>query len=143
MTVMRRLLYAVLISSTALPIHAQPTQIEFRGTPKVKISEGGTTRNVEALNTDKAGNTECLIVKRGEKYLWASRENLQLARIESGSFITFIAMNGSGWIRTINPEFKTIASTMSATEASFDYVEHLMIGLRSVTYFGDYEQRRR
>jgi len=36
----------------------------------------------------------------------------------------------------VNPDFKDAASLMSETEAQYDYVEHLLIGLRSVTYYG-------
>ena len=44
--------------------------------------------------------------------------------------------NGSGYVRTIRPESKEAASLMGATEAQFDYVEHALIGLKSVTYYG-------
>jgi hypothetical protein len=36
----------------------------------------------------------------------------------------------------IKPEFKELTSGMSSTEKDYDYVEHLLIGLRNVTYYG-------
>jgi hypothetical protein len=57
-------------------------------------------------------------------------------RIQAGSFITYLAVDGSGYIRTIDPEAKSAAALMSDTESKFDYVEHLLVGLRSVTYYG-------
>jgi len=59
-----------------------------------------------------------------------------MVRIESGAFITFIAVNGSGYVRMIAPGMKKPAALMSDAEAQFDYVGHILIGLRSVTYYG-------
>jgi hypothetical protein len=44
-------------------------------------------------------------------------------------------------VRVIFPEVKEAASLMfTETEAKFDYVEHLLIELRSVTYYGSRTQ---
>lgn len=52
------------------------------------------------------------------------------------AFITFVALNGSGYVRVVKRDTKAAASLMSPTEERFDYVEHVMIGLRSITYYG-------
>jgi hypothetical protein len=57
-------------------------------------------------------------------------------RIDSGTFATFIALDGSGYIRIVISNLKVAASLMSDTETKYDYVEHMLIGLRSVTYYG-------
>jgi hypothetical protein len=90
----------------------------------------------ETLSRDKAVNLECVISKIGEVYYWASRENKRMVRIESGAFITFVAMNGSGYVRMIAPGMKKAVSLMGDAETKFDYVEQLLIGLQSVTYYG-------
>jgi hypothetical protein len=59
-----------------------------------------------------------------------------MIRLYSGAFITFLATDGSGYVRIIAPGMKDSASLMGDAESSFDYVEHLLIGLRSVTYYG-------
>ena len=116
--------------------HAQSDTI-FKGLPILKISEGGISRVVEKIRLDTAVNLKCIISKIGNSYYWASRENVELMRIDSGIFITFIAPNGSGYIRTLIPDFKESASLMlTDTEAKYDYVEHLLFGLRSVTFYG-------
>ena len=63
----------------------------------------------------------------------------QAIRLDLGAFTTLIAANGSGYIRIVNPDMKDAASMMSETEAEYDYVEHLLLGLRSITYYGTYE----
>lgn len=108
----------------------------FKGVPSVKVSEGGTERLPESLTREKAVNLECVISRIGDDYYWASRENTEMVRLERGAFITYLAVNGSGYVRVIAPDMKQAAALMSETEAKFDYVEHLLIGLKSVTYYG-------
>lgn len=117
-------------------VMVQSATAVFKGRPSLKISEGGIERTPEQLTRDRAVNLDCVISQIGSKYYWASRENVELARIEGGAFITFVALNGAGYVRIIKPEQKTTASLMSASERDFDYVEHALIGLRSVTYYG-------
>ena len=116
--------------------HCAQVLTVLKGVPSVKVSEGGTERLPESLNRETAVNLECVISKIGDDYYWASRENTQMVRVEAGIFITYLAVNGSGYVRVIAPDMKQAAALMSETEAKFDYVEHLLIGLKSVTYYG-------
>lgn len=78
-----------------------------------------------------------MISEIGGRYYWATRENTEVVRQVSGAFITYLAINGSGYVRVIDKSVKAAASLMSPTEVEFDYVEHMMLGLRSVTYYGN------
>lgn len=111
-------------------------EIVFSGVPAVKVSEGGSSRVVEDLKGTKISEAECIITKIGDKYLWRTRNNVELFLVRSGAFITFVATNGSGYVRIIPSDLKEAASLMGETEKKYDYVEHLLIGLRSVTYYG-------
>ena len=124
----------VAIASTEVLGQTSPTA--FKGRPSLKISEGGVERLPEQIASDRAVNLECVISQIGNSFYWASRENAQLKRIDSGGFLTFIAVNGSGYVRVVKREAKAAASLMSPTEARFDYVEHVVLGLRSITYYG-------
>lgn len=108
----------------------------FAGIPSVKISEGGVERISENLSRDQAVNLGCVISRIGDDYYWASRENKALVRIEGVAFITFLAVDGAGYVKTVVPGMKKTVSLMGETEMKFDYVEHLLIGLKSVTYYG-------
>ena len=114
----------------------EDAEVVFTGIPALKISEGGVERVVEDINEDKASEFKCVITKKGDKYFWASRNNVELNRIQSGAFLTFIATSGVGYVRIISPELKDTAALMSETEEKYDYVEHMLIGLRAVTYYG-------
>ena len=108
--------------------------------PELKISEGGVNRVPETLTKDKAIKFKCTITKIDDKYYWTSRENVELVPIASGAFITYWAVNGSGYVRLVKPEMKGEVRKLGAVagdpEAKFDYVEHLLLGLKSVTYYG-------
>ncbi|MFA5090297.1 MAG: hypothetical protein WC510_04620 [Candidatus Omnitrophota bacterium] len=111
-------------------------EIVFSGIPAIKISEGGVSRIVEDLKGANASEAECIITKVGDKYLWKTRNNTELFIVKSGAFVSFIATNGSGYVRIIPSDLKEATSLMDETEKKCDYVEHLSIGLRSVTYYG-------
>lgn len=133
---MRRLLLVSLLVMLSATIAFSQSTTVFSGTPTIKISEGGIERSPEKLARKDAPNLKCVISRIGEKYYWASRGNKEMLREESGAFTTFFAVDGSGYVRFIQPEMKEAASLMAETEAKFDYVEHMPIGLRSVTYYG-------
>ncbi len=112
-------------------------EIVFTGIPTIKISEGGTSRILKKLTNTKSIEYKCTITKINDKYYWTTRENVELLPKSSGVYITFLASNGSGYIRIIKSEIKKIvAQLLDATEKEFDYVEHLLLGLKSVTYYG-------
>ena len=120
------------------PVYALDIEeVIFSGIPIVKISEEGTSRGVEDLKGAKATEAECVIVKIGDKYLWRTRNNVEMARIQSGAFVTFVATSGAGYVRIIPLDLKEAASLMDETEKKYDYVEHMVIGLKSVTYYGN------
>jgi hypothetical protein len=109
----------------------------FTGIPSVKVTEGGNERNAEKVEQSKASSVACIIKEIDGKFFWVSRENKQLVKIDTrGAFLIFLAIDGSGYIRIIKPELKDAASLMSSTEKTFDYLEHLLLGLRTITYYG-------
>lgn len=110
--------------------------VVFSGRPSVKISEGGTNRTPEQISKSVAHTLECVISQDGESYYWASRGDVPMVRVDAGAFTTFVAVNGSGYVRVVVPAMKDAARLMSETEGRFDYVEHMNIGLRSITYYG-------
>jgi hypothetical protein len=127
------LMFCLLLLQTAF----SQSKTIFSGIPSIKISEGGVERTPETLSRERAIYVGCVISQIGAKYYWATRENKELIRSKTGAFITFVAVDGAGYIRTVSPEMKRAASLMGETEAKFDYVEHLLIGLKSITYYGN------
>lgn len=135
----RVILMAFILLITVVPVLGGES-ITFTGLPEIKISEGGISRVPESLTKDKSIQFKCTITKIDDKYYWTSRENVELIPIVSGTFITYLAINGSGYVRLVKPEMKGEVKKLGAIagdpEAKFDYVEHLLLGLKSVTYYG-------
>ena len=123
------------VTACSSALGAEP-QAMFLGKPSVKIIEAGNNRSVENLKAKQAAEAICIIGKEGSSYSWMSRGNIALNRYVSGAFVTYVAVNGSGYIRVINPELKHVASFIGESEKRFDYIEHLLLGLRSITYYG-------
>lgn len=137
---LKKVFFSVLLAAYVLVVHgyAQETEeIVFSGIPVVKISEGGVNRVVENLKGAGALEAECTITKVEDKYFWKTRNNIELILIQSGAFQTFVATSGVGYVRVIPSDLKEAASLMDETEKNYDYAEHMLIGLRSVTYYGD------
>jgi hypothetical protein len=110
--------------------------IVFRGIPSVKIVEAGLERGAEKIEQSKALSVSCIVREIDGKFLWETRGNKQLLKTDGGAFITFSAVDGSGYIRVLKPMPKETMSLMSTTEQNFDYTEHMLLGLRTITYYG-------
>ncbi|MBA4374111.1 MAG: hypothetical protein C0402_14775 [Thermodesulfovibrio sp.] len=135
---MRKIILSVIFLMVAFPLYAEGAVI-FTGNPEIKISEGGVARLPQNLNKEKASNFKCTITKVDDKYYWASRDNIELIPFSSGAFITYWAVNGSGYVRIVKPEMKKeikFGAVAGDPEEKFDYVEHLLLGLKSITYYG-------
>jgi hypothetical protein len=131
---MRWLLLFLGLSATVL---AQRPVVVFSGIPSIKVSEGGTERATTKTSGEGALSARIEITKVGDRYFWSSRENRELFLIDKGgAFQTYIAEDGAGYIRVVRSDWKPLVSKLGDTEARFDYVEHLVTGLRSVTYWG-------
>ena len=111
-------------------------EMVFRGRPGVKVQEDGLQRSANALTPREAAGYDCVISRIGDDYYWATRENRPLIRHEGPGYITYVAPDGAGYVKILRPEMKSVVSKVKATEAAFDYVEHMPIGLSSITYFG-------
>jgi hypothetical protein len=109
----------------------------FSGIARVKVSEGGTDRSTDQLTADRASESGVVIRKLGDRYYWATRSNKELIPHAAGAFVTFVAVDGAGYVRVNTQEGKSAAASLSPAEQQFDYVEHLLIGLRSITYYGN------
>jgi hypothetical protein len=140
MMMKRAILITFIFLTIAVPAFGEES-IVFTGVPEIRISEGGVSRVPETLTKDKAIKFKCTITRVGGKYYWTSRENVELVLIASGAFVTYWAANGSGYVRVVKPEMKGEVKKVGAIagdpEAKFDYVEHLLLGLKSVTYYGN------
>lgn len=131
------LVVLLLVFPATASSQSRPPRTTFAGVPTVKISEGGLERAVQKVDGSAAANLACVISEIGGDYYWASRDNTPLVRIDGPAFVTYVAATGAGSIRVTKSEAREAASLMGPTEQTYDYVERIWIGLRSVTYYGN------
>jgi hypothetical protein len=113
-------------------------ELEFEGTPSVKVVLlEGMPQSAPVAGLE-ATELRVVIVRVGDKYFWRSRDNVPLMKTVSGSYITYLALNGAGYIRVLTPEMRKLRQQLPAAEREKEYVymEHLINQLRSVTYLG-------
>ena len=119
-----------ILSSSA----AMSEEVVFTGVPQKKIVVTIKETTSETIGDRKSIGYTCIITKLGGKYYWTTRESTELVPCRSGIYLTFVAINGSGYVRIIDPEMKKILGEMAD---EYDYIEHLLLGLNTVTYFGN------
>jgi hypothetical protein len=103
--------------------------VVFRGTPTVRVFASVENDNREKLDADTAKKNECVIVARGKKYYWASRDNAVMRRVDAAQFTYFIHEGGAGYVKVFTGERK-------AVNAPADYIENFTRGFEVITYWG-------
>ena len=135
---------AVLLALTILcaPAARAQTEILLDGLPALRVSENGVVRAVETIEPNEADAEACLIQRIGDRFYWATHENVEVTRFEHGSFATFVATDGSGYVRVLDPAARSIFDGLNRTDGDYDYVEHFLLGMSTVTYYGYLRDRR-
>jgi len=117
----------------ALPSIGQ--EVVLTGTPSmsIEIDEFGERRAV----SDRS-EVELKITKTGDSYFWASRGNVQLALITNGIYETYVAVDGSGYIRTINETARArfLEQIPNGVVGRYTYFEHISTGFSTKTVYG-------
>lgn len=128
-----RLLFFMLLSLVTAKLYAQ--ELVLTGTPE-KIIEVDQFGN--RVTHDDFLKIDLRITKEGDNYYWASRGNTPLAIILSGIYVTYIATDGSGYIRTVNDTARArfIEQTPDNIVGRYTYVEHISHDLTSSTVYG-------
>jgi len=134
---MKKALLTCLILVLAIPSSAKDA-IFFTGMPQIHIQENGITRKAEPLSPENAEKLKCVITKKDDQYFWTSRDNIQLIPVPYGVFITFMAVDGSGYVRITGIEMteENPEGPAKEPEEKYNYSEHQLMGLKSVTFYG-------
>ena len=97
----------------------------FVGKPIAWVVMSGDKVHRTVLTGSKQSEFQSVVVKIDGRYFWQSREMKELERHERGRFITYLATDGTGYIK--------IDSNASQDTS---YIEHLLLGLNTTTYQG-------
>ena len=121
-----------------LPLVVDAAEVVFEGYPVKKIETNENSSNTSLLTKTQGPEYKVTIVKDGENYFWATRGNVQVVPRQSGFYVTYLAVNGAGYVRTLAPEARNLFKQMPAEEQAkqFLYLEHLVHQMGSITYYG-------
>ncbi len=123
---------------TLVCFNAFSSELIFKGTPTKKIEITEASSATFNLTSTQSYEFTVVIEKEGDKYYWRSRNNTELIPIQYGAYVTYMAINGSGYIRIYTDVMQEMYHKLSETEKanSYLYMEHLVHQLGSITYFG-------
>ena len=107
-------------------VHAD--EIVFRGLPLVRLIATPAHDNREKLDADAAQKSECLVVLRGRKFYWRSRNDVLLNKVETSDFTYFISPEGFGFIKVFTGQRKA--------DAAAEYIESITREFDVITYWG-------
>ena len=130
--------YSILLSMLILSLASYAQEVEFEGIPSKRVQSNFNERIATELTGVERKEYSVQVIRDGDRYFWASRENIPLVKVESGIYITYVATNGSGYIKTLNPTARKvfIESPQNEQIGQITYIEHLLLGLESITYYG-------
>jgi hypothetical protein len=99
----------------------------FRGTPTLRVLSTTEGEQRSKLDPAQAQKLDCVIVKSGRKYLWASRN---INRVDTKGFTYFIHPGGAGYVKIFTGDRNQI-------KLDADYIENInQNGFEVVTYWG-------
>jgi hypothetical protein len=118
--------------------HTAAQTVVFEGQPLKKIQVDFTGLAELQLDSQQAAESAVRVVEHNGRYFWASREMKELKRSESGAYVTYHAIDGSGYVRTAGPLLSSLLKQLSPDQrhAEAEYVEHLLLQFASITYYG-------
>ncbi len=103
---------------------AQLEVVVLKGTPivqnKSSVEESGNFQ----LSESQQAESRLIITRKGQKYYWTSRQDRELARHESGIYTIFLETKGAGYVKAMKSADKVL------------YMEHMGLGLETITYWG-------
>lgn len=96
------------------------------GVPASRLSASSQGADPESLRPDKTQEYVVVIERRDGRYYWVSRENRELIHSIGGAFHLFIDPRGGGYVKVL-----------AINEGKgFPYIEHVTVGLTTITYWG-------
>ena len=113
-------------------------ELVFEGYPIKRIEITEKTSASYDVPSSKASEYKVVIEREGEIYYWRSRNNLQVVPRISGAYVTYLAINGAGYVRVLNEAMREMYKLLPEEERqeSYLYMEHLVHQLGSITYYG-------
>ncbi|MBL4582555.1 MAG: hypothetical protein JKY29_12120 [Gammaproteobacteria bacterium] len=129
---MKTILYLALLFS---PLHISAQEIVVFGIPNkvIAMDQFGNRKELPSSPEDSVK-----ITKIENNYYWENRNNTPMTRTESTIYITYTAIDGSGYVTIVNDTARELflAQPSGNVIGRYTYVEHIISGLTSRTIYG-------
>ena len=106
-------------------------EVVFVGEPIAKVVMSGDKVDRTVLTVLEQSEFQSVIIEKAGRYFWKTREMKELERHQSGIYVTYQAVDGSGYVR-----IDSLTAHDSNTSHDISYIEHLKLGLFTITYQG-------
>jgi hypothetical protein len=125
-----------LVQLLFMPLAQTPADaaIVLEGRPVARVESSEDAAKHGALSAAERDRLKVVIVRKGSRYFWASRENRELERRVSGPFHYFVDRTEGGYVRIFDRS--TLPESMRPEGARFEYTEHVPVWRGTVTLFG-------
>lgn len=101
---------------------ASSGELVFEGCPSKKIEITEQTSASFDITKSNASEYKVVIEREGENYYWRTRNNLQLVPMQSGVYVTYLAVNGSGYVRVLNETMRELYKMLPDEEKQKSYL---------------------
>jgi hypothetical protein len=115
-------------------------EVVFEGIPVKKILTSYETVETSKIESKEAKElNKTVISKIGDQYYWTSRNNKPLVKEQSGTYISYVSIDGSGYVRCYIPAMYELIEKLPPEKKAkeISYVEHVTLQFKSVTYYGN------
>ncbi len=108
--------------------------VVLSGIPTVRVTSSSESTSRKDLSGAERQEYGVVIIKRGDEYFWASRENKRLVYSAVPPFHYFVSPEGSGYIKVGDP--KLLPKLLMEGKTGFLYMEHVHLLFTTITYWG-------
>lgn len=108
--------------------------VVLEGRPVAKVEGAEDAARHTAVTGAEREKLKLVIVRKGDRYFWASRENRELERRAAGAFHYYIDRTDGGYIRVFDRS--TLPESLRPEGGQFEYVEHVPVWRSTLTYWG-------
>lgn len=120
----RRILAFAILALSPVVCFAQTEVVVIKGTPIIQSKSSVEESKNFQLSESQQAESRLIITKIGQKYYWSSRQDRELTKHESGIYTTFLETKGAGYVKAMKSADKVL------------YMEHMGLGLETITYWG-------
>jgi hypothetical protein len=132
------LVILLMVLSAAQAPASVATAVVVSGRPETRTDSASDAARHTAVTGAERDTLKVVIVRKGDRYFWASRDNRELERRVSGAFHIFVERTDGGYVRVFDRS--TLAESMRPEGARFEYTEHVPQFRGAVTYWGTLDE---